>query len=235
MSKATRIIGIVLTLVLLAACEAPAPQVVKETVVVAGTPQVVERVVTTTPPTSEPTAAPKRPNLIRAHFEVSTDVPTLDPSVAQDNSSVTTVEQTFVGLVRLDEVTNEPRPGLAAKWDISPDGKVYTFTLRSDVPWVKYDGIKKQVVKVQTCPDKDKQTRDRLVVAKDFEYGILRALRPATASPYGYLLGAIIENADLFNSGAITDPNRVGIKALDDTRLEIRFKEPGIHNFALLG
>jgi len=58
MRKVTLVLGVLLVFVLLAAC-APAPAApitVKETVVVAGTPQVVEKVVTATPP--PPTAAP---------------------------------------------------------------------------------------------------------------------------------------------------------------------------------
>ena len=117
------------------------------------------------------------------------DVPTLDPNVAEDTSSITVIENTFGGLTHLNEVTNALEPGMASKWDISADGKQYTFTLREGIPWVKWDGAKKQVVKVQTCPDKDGKTKDRMVTAKDFEYGILRALKPETASPYAYVLG----------------------------------------------
>lgn len=40
----------------------------------------------------------------------------------------------FNGLARVDE-NDVIRPDLARKWDISPDGLIYTFTLRSDVQW----------------------------------------------------------------------------------------------------
>lgn len=40
----------------------------------------------------------------------------------------------FNGLTRVDE-TGMIRPDLARKWDISADGLIYTFTLRSDVQW----------------------------------------------------------------------------------------------------
>ncbi len=63
---------------------------------------------------------------------------------------------------------------MATDWKVSDDGLTYTFNLRTDVPWVKWDG--NQVVKVQTCPDADGKTADRMVTAKDFEYGILRTL-----------------------------------------------------------
>ncbi len=44
-----------------------------------------------------------------------------------------TIEQTQVPL-RVDE-TGTIKPDLARKWDLSPDGLIYTFTLRSDVQW----------------------------------------------------------------------------------------------------
>lgn len=40
----------------------------------------------------------------------------------------------FNGLVRLD-AGGQPAPDLASRWEISPDGRVYTVTLRSDVRW----------------------------------------------------------------------------------------------------
>ncbi len=40
----------------------------------------------------------------------------------------------FNGLVRLD-VSGKPAPDLASRWEISPDGRVYTVTLRTDVRW----------------------------------------------------------------------------------------------------
>lgn len=226
------------------ACAAPAtapvPEkvTVKETVIVQGTPQVVEKVITATPgPTAppKPTEAPKRPNVVRVNTGGSGDIPSLDPNVAEDTSSITVIENTFVGLTRLDEVDSSLGPGMATKWDVSPDGKTYTFTLRNDVPWVKYDGAKKQVVKVQTCPDKDGKTKDRMVTAKDFEYGILRALNPKTASPYAYVLGFVIDGADAYNSGTITDTAKVGVKAINDTTLQIKFLEDVAYNLNIAG
>lgn len=53
MRKSLIIIGLLIAFAILAACATPAattPQVVRETVVIAGTPQVVEKIVTATPP-----------------------------------------------------------------------------------------------------------------------------------------------------------------------------------------
>ena len=42
-------------------------------------------------------------------------------------------------LVGFDAKTLEPRPELATAWEVSPDGKVWTFTIRSDSTW--QDGV----------------------------------------------------------------------------------------------
>src|SRR5699024_3593214 len=58
------------------------------------------------------------------------DPPTLDPALAADARSLFVVRQLFAGLVRLDDDLNVV-PDLAASLpDVSPDGLVYSFTLR---------------------------------------------------------------------------------------------------------
>ena len=217
---------VVIASMLLVSCQPPVQTLVT---VVAGTPVVKTEVITATPP---PPAKPKRPNVIRTNTGVG-DVSTLDPGLAQDVNSITMIEESFVGLTRLDEATSELHPGMAPKWDISPDGKVYTFHLRNDVSWVKWDG--KKVVKVQNCPGQDGKTTDRLVTAKDFEYGIQRAIKPETGSPYAYLLAFVIEGASEFNAGTITDTAKLGVKALDDWTLEIKFKDAAAYNASIVG
>ena len=69
------------------------------------------------------------------NINLGTDPPTLDPALATDTTSLTVIEQLFIGLVDLDDETAEVRPELANSWTVSPDGTVYTFTLRSDVYW----------------------------------------------------------------------------------------------------
>ena len=62
----------------------------------------------------------------------TSDPPTLDPAQATDTTSSAVVRQIFDTLVELDERL-EPRPGLAERWTVSPDQRVYTFTLRQGV------------------------------------------------------------------------------------------------------
>ena len=89
---------------------------------------------------------------------------------------------------------------------------------------------RRQVVKVQDCEGKD-----RMVKAQDFEYGLLRTLKPETASPYAFVLSFVLEGAEAYNTGTITDTATVGVKALDDTHLEMTFKEPAAYNAAIAG
>lgn len=156
------------------------------------------------------------------------DVPTLDPSLLEDSVSIQWGQELFVGLTRLNEVTNETEPGIATEWDISKDGLVYTFKLRDDVPWVKYNNATGEVEQVM-----DDEGNPRMVNANDFVYGIKRTLDPATASDYAYVNWLIV-NAQEVNGGADDAEenalygklDEVGVKAVDDFTVEITLKEP---------
>lgn len=109
----------------------------------------------------------------------------------------------FEGLTKLDAKTSLADPDLATSWDISPDGKVYTFHLRPEARWS--DG-------------------DR-VTAEDFVYTYHRMLSPVFAGIYSYMLWPIL-NAEAFNSGKLTDFSKVGVKAIDDLTLQISLTKP---------
>lgn len=59
------------------------------------------------------------------------DPTTLDPALAGDVTSAMVIRQIFTGLVRLD-ANLEVQPDLAEAWELSDDGRTYTFTLRND-------------------------------------------------------------------------------------------------------
>jgi ABC-type oligopeptide transport system substrate-binding subunit len=125
----------------------------------------------------------------------SGDVPTIDPALSTDTTSVQIVDETSVGLTRQNEVTTLVEPGMATTWDISADGKTYTFHLRNDVPWVKYNALTGAVEKVL-----DDDGNVRMVTANDFVYGILRTIAPETASDYAYVLTFAIKGAAEYNT-----------------------------------
>ncbi len=201
------------------------PQTVVQTVVVK---EKATDVVKTIVATVEPTKAPEAPQrkVLRLAWGPG-DIPTIDPALAVDVISIQMIDEMTVGLLRMNETTAQLEKGMATDWKTSADGLVYTFTLRTDVPWVRYDG--KQVVKVKDCDGKD-----RMVTADDFVYGILRTLNPETASDYAYVLTFAIAGADEYNTGAITDTARVGVKAIDSKTLQITVLEPAIYNINIL-
>jgi oligopeptide transport system substrate-binding protein len=203
------------------------PETIIQTVVVEGKP--VEVVVTATAaPTTE--AAPE---VSEKHLDLNMgagDIPTLDPAVAEDTSSVQIIEETFVGLTRLDEEAVQVVPGIAKEWKASDDGLTYTFTLRDDVTWVKWDDKEGKVVQVMDCAG-----APRKVTAKDFAYGMLRTIAPKTASPYAYVLDFAIKGAQDYTDGKTEDATTVGVKAIDDTTLEITFKEAAAYNLNIAG
>ncbi|MCX6071060.1 MAG: peptide ABC transporter substrate-binding protein, partial [Chloroflexi bacterium] len=221
-SKGLALIGLLVAAsMVLAACGTATPETVIQTVIVEGTPQVVE--VTA--------AAPAGPKVVRANFGQG-DVPSLDPGAAEDTSSITIIQSSNIGLTHLWETDATLIPGLAESWDVSADGLTYTFHIRPDIPWVRWNGT--EVEKVQTCPDENGATKDRVVTAYDFEYGILRALSPELASPYAYVLDFVIKGAEAYNygEGPVED---VAVKAIDDATLEVTFLDDLAYNINIIG
>lgn len=64
---------------------------------------------------------------------------TLDPITSNEMISLRITELIFNGLVGINE-RQEIVPELAERWDISRDGRVYTFFLRKDVTWHPREG-----------------------------------------------------------------------------------------------
>jgi len=126
---------------------------------------------------------------------------TLDPAVAGEMTSHGYLAQLFSGLVCLDD-NLEPAPDIAQSWEISQDGKTYTFYLRHDVKF--HNG--------------------REVKADDFKYSWERACNPdtrsLTAGPY---LGDIIGVKEVLASetGEIS-----GVRVVGDYTLEVTIDTP---------
>src|SRR5437867_2299928 len=65
----------------------------------------------------------------------------LDPHVVNSLTDMNILMALFEGLTLLDEKTSRPVPGVAERWDVSPDGLVYTFHLRADARWSNGDRV----------------------------------------------------------------------------------------------
>ncbi|MGC9356864.1 MAG: peptide ABC transporter substrate-binding protein [Anaerolineae bacterium] len=233
----TLVAALMLGSMLLSACATPTPEVVTVTVekIVEGTP-VIEVVTATPAPTEEP-EEPARPNVLRLNLGPG-DVPTIDPALSTDTSSVQIVDEITVGLTRLNEVTLELEPGMAADWTVSADGLTYTFNLVEGIPWVRWNGEAVEEVL-------DEEGNVRYVTAHDFEYGMKRTCNPETASDYAYVLGFALAGCnDLLNADGYTDlgeedqqalQDGVAATALDDYTLEVTFTTPAIYNLNIIG
>lgn len=139
----------------------------------------------------------------------TTEPPNLDPQTSTDTVSFEVLNGIYEGLVRVHD--GEVKPGIAETWDISEDGLTYTFHLR-DAKW----------------------SDDKPVTAQDFEYAVIRLLDPALASEYAFQ-GYYLVNGEEFNTGAITDPSQVGVKALDEKTIEFKLVAPTKYFLALMG
>lgn len=62
----------------------------------------------------------------------------LDPIVPSDNGSIWVIYQMFDQLTTVNEDSSGVKPSLAESWEISPDGTVYTFTIKQGVKF--HDG-----------------------------------------------------------------------------------------------
>jgi oligopeptide transport system substrate-binding protein len=133
---------------------------------------------------------------------VATSPRTLDPSGANDSASTILVEALFSGLVAVTHDLDIV-PDVASSWEVTEAGRRYVFHLRDDVRWS--DGAR--------------------VTAHDFEYAWKRLLDPALrldgASNLYDLRGAMA-----FHQGASSDPEDVGVRALDDLTLEVELEGP---------
>ncbi len=127
----------------------------------------------------------------------------LDPATSKGLEELRIVMALWEGLMRVDPQTAEPVPGLAERYDVSPDGKVYTFHLRTNAQW----------------------STGQPITAHDFVYSWLRVLDPATASEYAGQL-FYIKNAEAYFNRTIEDAQEVGVRALDDRTLRVELNNP---------
>ncbi|MBI5300964.1 MAG: ABC transporter substrate-binding protein [Chloroflexi bacterium] len=120
----------------LVACVAPTPTLIVPTVVPKATNTVAAP--TSTPTPTETPAPTSTPIPVTFVFGSPSDPVCLDPAVITDTISARVTNQIFEGLVKYDRETTNVVPGLAEKWSVSDDGKVWTFTLRQGVRY--HDG-----------------------------------------------------------------------------------------------
>jgi len=193
------ILGLFAVLVLLAACggDSAAPEATAE-------PATEEA------PTAAPTAAAEEEQEASSEGSASSDTtrfvqlfvdpPTLDPHITTDATSARIIVEVFGGLVTIDP-NLDIVPDLAESWDISSDGRVYTFHLRPDA--VFHDGSP--------------------VTAQDVQWSLERATNPLTESPVAdQYLGDIVGVDEKLAGDALSIS---GVNVIDERTIEIAIDE----------
>ena len=145
------------------------------------------------------------------HRGIGSEVSDLDPQLVTGLAEQCVVSALFEGLVTEDPRDLHPVPGVAERWETSPDGLTYTFHLRADAKWS--DGTP--------------------VTAPDFVASFRRILTPSLAADNATLFYLVL-NAEAFNQGRLADFAQVGFAAPDDRTLRITLAHPAPYFLTLL-
>jgi len=129
-------------------------------------------------------------------YNESAGIGTLDPAFAKDQAHIWVCSQLYNSLVQLDSNLSV-QPSVAKRWDISPDGKIYTFVLRDDV-WFHRHAL-------------FGADSTRRVTATDVQYSLSRIIDPAVASPGRWIFNEVEEN---------------GFRVVNDTVFQVLLKQP---------
>lgn len=133
---------------------------------------------------------------------ISTEPPSLHPGLVTDTTSVSIVNQTFEGLMRINK-DGELENAMAESYEVSDDQLVYTFKIREDATW----------------------SNQEPVTAHDFEYAWKWVLNPENVDAnYAYQLYPIKGAQQAKEEGASI--NDIGVVAEDDETLVVELNEP---------
>ncbi|HEY4988486.1 MAG TPA: peptide ABC transporter substrate-binding protein, partial [Opitutaceae bacterium] len=131
------------------------------------------------------------------HRGIGPDLADLDPHLATQTAYYSVLSALLEGLVAEDAVDLHPVPGVAERWDVSPDGLTYTFYLRADARW----------------------SNGEAVTAQDFIDSWRRILTPSLGAANASQL-YLIQGAEAFNKGDGAFSG-VGIRAKDSHTLTV--------------
>jgi oligopeptide transport system substrate-binding protein len=135
------------------------------------------------------------------HRGNNADPETLDQHKTSTVYEAVILRDLYEGLVIYDAAA-ELVPGVAESWELSDDGKTYTFHLREDAKWSNGDPV----------------------TAGDFVYSFRRIMTPETGAKYAKLLYPIA-NAEKIHAGELP-ATELGAAALDERTLEITLEAP---------
>lgn len=132
------------------------------------------------------------------HYNEASNIASLDPAFAKNQSIIWVVHQIFNTLVETDNHLNIV-PSLAYRWDISDDRLRYTFYLRQDVFFHDNDAFP--------------GGKGRRMTAHDVEYSFNRIIDKNTASSGAWIFNTRIDTVNAF-------------RALNDSVFELKLIRP---------
>lgn len=143
---------------------------------------------------------------------LETPIESLDPQQATDGTSFEVIADYTDGLMQMD-ADGQAVPAIAESYDLLDDGLTYTFHLRSDAKW----------------------SNGTPVTAADFVFAWQRAVDPAVASEYAYMLSDIgqVKNAAEIIAGE-KDKSELGVTAVDDVTLQVELNVPVSYFLSLM-
>jgi oligopeptide transport system substrate-binding protein len=145
------------------------------------------------------------------HRGLAADLSGLDPHLITGLPEINVASALFEGLVAEDPIDGHPVPGVAERWETSPDGLTWTFYLRANAKWSNGEPL----------------------TAGDFANSIRRVLTPALgADNVGMLL--VLANAEAWYQGKLADFSRVGVEVVDARTLRLTLAHPAPYFLSLL-
>jgi oligopeptide transport system substrate-binding protein len=129
------------------------------------------------------------------------DPDSLDPQKARGFEAQSILRDLCEGLTTLDHNAHVA-PGVASSWEVSADGRTYTFRLRPEARWSNGDRV----------------------VAADFVAALERLVDPATGSAYAEYVDVIANTASIV--AGKRPPADLGVAAPDDATLVITLSGP---------
>jgi oligopeptide transport system substrate-binding protein len=135
-------------------------------------------------------------------YNEASGISSLDPAFAKGQADIWACNQLYNGLVQMNDQL-EVKPSIASHWNISADGKSYTFFLRDSIYFHNNAAFG--------------NSNHRKVTAHDFVYSFNRILDPALASPGNWV----------FNYVQIdTATKKASFTAVSDSEFVITLKQP---------
>lgn len=145
------------------------------------------------------------------YMGIGTEPAGLDPHLITGMTELTVTLAFFEGLVTYNSRTMVIQPGVAERWELSEDGRTYTFHFDPAARWSNGDPV----------------------LPQDFLFAFERILSPELGAPYAYMLYPM-RGAETFHKGQLDDFSKVGCHAPDRRTLVIELDHPTPYFLSLL-